>query len=223
MKSENINELAMALAKAQAEMLPAMKDSANPFFKSKYADLASVWDACRAPLTKNGLSVVQLISSDTDKLVLKTTLIHSSGQWIESVAPIVPVKNDPQGLGSALTYMRRYSLAALVGVYQDDDDGNAATGNRAQPTQPQMKVVDQVKEAFPNAEISKDPNSLESYLIPFGKFKGMTLGDVEIKELLLYVKYIEDSAKADKKPIKGQVAEFIRAVQAYAQESGYDT
>tara|TARA_R110000868_G_scaffold62962_3_gene189937 strand:- start:441 stop:1106 length:666 start_codon:yes stop_codon:yes gene_type:complete len=216
MKSEQINELAAALAKAQSEMLPAFKDSANPFFKSKYADLASVWDACRGPLTKHGLSVVQVMDRQDGQLILKTSLIHSSGQWIDSIAPVVPVKNDPQGVGSALTYMRRYSLAAIVGVYQDDDDGNAASGNRHQQTQ--MKVVDQVKEAFPSAELVSDAQSLASYKIPFGKFKGMALEAVEIKELQSYVEFIEKSAKADKKPIQGQVAEFIRAVQGYAQE-----
>ena len=81
-----------------------------------------------------------------------------------------------------------------------------------------MKVVDQVKEAFPSAELVSDAQSLASYKIPFGKFKGMALEAVEIKELQSYVEFIEKSAKADKKPIQGQVAEFIRAVQGYAQE-----
>ena len=129
-KSENINELAAALAKAQGEMRGAVKDSANPFFKSRYADLASVWDACRVPLTKNGLSVVQTNVGDGAEMVaVETILLHSSGQWISSFLSVKPVKNDPQGIGSCITYLRRYSLAAMVGIAPEDDDGNAASGH----------------------------------------------------------------------------------------------
>lgn len=123
----NRNELFTALAKAQAEMTGALTDSKNPFFKSKYADLASVWNAIRIPFTKQGLCVIQTMHLNADKeLVLVTTLGHSSGQAISSESPIRPVKNDPQGLGSAITYMRRYALAAIAGVYQIDDDGEHA-------------------------------------------------------------------------------------------------
>lgn len=126
-KSESINELAGALAKAQSEMKGAVKDSSNPFFKSNYADLASVWDSCRGPLTKHGLSVSQVTSlREGHSLVLETVLMHSSGQWLNSEYPINPVKNDPQGLGSALSYARRYSLSALIGAYADDDDGEGS-------------------------------------------------------------------------------------------------
>jgi len=126
-QSTEIKDLAAALAKAQAEIKPAKKDTDNPFFKSKYADLASVQDACMSHLTKNGLSVVQTIQYVGTETLLVTTLLHTSGQWVRSTAPVKPTKNDPQGLGSALTYMRRYSLAALVGVAQEDDDGNNAS------------------------------------------------------------------------------------------------
>jgi len=121
-QSEQINELAFALSKAQSEITPAIKDSVNPFFKSKYADLSNVWDACRTPLTKNGLTVIQTMDYKEDKIFLVTTLAHSSGQWIKSILPIIPNKQDAQGIGSAITYMRRYSLAALVGVTTDEDD-----------------------------------------------------------------------------------------------------
>lgn len=128
--SEQINEIATALAKAQGEITGALKDSANPFFKSKYADLASCWDACRGPLSANGLAVVQIpgISEDATRMVLETRLMHSSGQWISSLLPIHPKDESPQAMGSALTYARRYALTAMVGVAQVDDDGNAASG-----------------------------------------------------------------------------------------------
>lgn len=124
--SENINELMGALSKAQAKIQPASKDKSNPFFKSKYADLASVWDACRDALSDNGLAVVQTINQNDKGMSLITTLGHSSGQWIKSEMPIVTAKNDPQTLGSAITYFRRYSLSAIVGVSPEDDDGEKA-------------------------------------------------------------------------------------------------
>lgn len=125
-QSTEIKDLATALAKAQAEIKPALKDSDNPFFKSKYADLASVQAACMPLLNKNGLSVTQAIQTVGESAYLVTTLLHSSGQWMRSTAPIKPVKNDPQSFGSAVTYMRRYSLASIAGVAQEDDDGNSA-------------------------------------------------------------------------------------------------
>jgi hypothetical protein len=127
--SASLKELGTALAKAQAVMQPAAKDAANPFFKSKYADLPSVWDAIREPLTKNGLSVVQLpTNAEPGRVGLSTMLLHASGEFILSVASMKLVKDDPQGAGSGLTYLRRYMLAAAVGVVADeDDDANAAT------------------------------------------------------------------------------------------------
>jgi hypothetical protein len=126
--SESINELATALAKAQAVMAGAKKDSTNPHFKSAYADLASIWDACRKALTDNGLSVAQGVGSTGDGRVgVHTMLLHSSGQWMRCDIAMKPTKDDPQGAGSALTYARRYALAAMVGVAPEDDDGNAAS------------------------------------------------------------------------------------------------
>jgi hypothetical protein len=127
-QSEQIGELAKALAVAQGKITGALKDSSNPFFKSRYADLASVWDACRGPLSENGLAVVQLTEADDSGVYVTTTLAHSSGQWIRSRLRLQPKDATPQGMGSAITYGRRYALAAIVGVAQVDDDGNAASG-----------------------------------------------------------------------------------------------
>lgn len=140
-KSEQTNDIAAALAKAQAEMMPAIKDSANPFFKSKYADLTSVWSACRDPLTKHGLSVTQTTSCESDgKIMLITTLWHPSGQWIDSCLPVIPVKPDPQSLGAAITYARRFALCALVGICPEDDDGNMASGKAVISQQVPAKI-----------------------------------------------------------------------------------
>jgi len=128
-KSESIAGLAAALAQAQGSMKGAIKDSANPFFKSKYADLASVVEAIRAAFSANGLSYIQTLEpSDKDEVRVETTLLHSSGEWISCGILSLPVsKVDAQGYGSALTYARRYSLSAAVGVAPEDDDGNAAS------------------------------------------------------------------------------------------------
>jgi len=128
MQSEQINELAAALSKAQASITGALKDSANPFFKSKYADLASCWDACRKQLTDNGLSVIQTTDIVADTVVVRTMLAHSSGQWISGILPVKAKDDGPQAQGSGITYARRYALAAMVGLAQIDDDAEAAQG-----------------------------------------------------------------------------------------------
>jgi hypothetical protein len=125
--SEQLNEIAAALTKAQASMKNAALNKVNPHFKSKYADLAGIRDTVVPALTANGIAVVQTLAQG---LVL-TRLIHTSGQWIESACPI-PTAPDMQKMGSAITYARRYSLSAICGISADeDDDGNAAS----QPTQ----------------------------------------------------------------------------------------
>lgn len=146
----SIKELATAMAKAQAEIKAALKDSKNPHFKSSYADLTSVWDACRTALTKNGLSVVQIPNFQGDEVWLETMLLHASGESISGRYPLRPQQQTPQGYGSALTYARRYSLAAMVGVVADeDDDGNAASqrGNYEPPARPAPKVEDKTAAA----------------------------------------------------------------------------
>lgn len=128
-QSNEINELATALSKAQGEMQTAIKDKLNPFFKSMYADLGSVWDVARPVLSKNGLAVVQTTEMNGNEIIMVTTLIHSSGQWMKSFLPLILSKRDSQGIGAAITYLRRYSLSAIVGVVcDDDDDGETACG-----------------------------------------------------------------------------------------------
>ena len=137
-QSPQINELATALAKAQGEITGASKERTNPFFKSSYADLTSVWDACREALSKNGLAVIQTTACTNGAVTLITTLAHSSGQWIRGTWPIKPVKEDLQGYVSAVTYGRRVCLASMVGVAprSDDDDAEGASGRKATSAYP---------------------------------------------------------------------------------------
>ena len=128
--SEQIHEIATALAKAQAAMKPAIKDAINPAFRSTYADLTAVWEACRAPLTSHGIAVLQDVESTVDGIAVTTRLVHSSGQWVECGPLVVPLaKHDAHGVGSATSYAKRYALSAAVGIVSDDDDGTAAVAS----------------------------------------------------------------------------------------------
>lgn len=142
--SENIADLAAALAKAQGQIEGASKDRRNDHFKASYATLASIWEACRKALSDNGLSVVQTPGECAEgRVTLTTMLAHASGQWVRETLTIPLAKVDAQGYGSATTYARRYALAAIVGVAPDDDDGNAAvaakTGNGATNDRPRQQ------------------------------------------------------------------------------------
>ena len=145
-RSEDLKELFTALSKAQAEMHTAGLSNTNPFFKSKYADLAEIVKSSRPALTKNGLTVIQqILPNEHGKNVLHTVLGHTSGQWIESRMELRPAKDDIQGLGSCISYCRRYSYAALVGVIvsDEDDDGETAVDRNPKPSikQPPVEYI----------------------------------------------------------------------------------
>ena len=137
--SEAIDQIVTALAKAQGEIKNPAKDSKNPHFNSAYADLAGGLNAVRAALSSNGIAVLQATSMDGEIMMLETKLAHTSGQWVSSHYPVCrfPVKH--QEAGSALTYSRRYSLFALVGIAGDDDDGNEAS--KSETPAPARKAV----------------------------------------------------------------------------------
>jgi hypothetical protein len=124
--SEAINELANALCNAQSQMGGAVKDSANPFFKSSYADLTSVIKAIKQPFADNGLSYTQFPVSNENGVGVSTRLMHVSGQWLEMEYTLPTVKKDPQASGSAITYARRYALQSIAGIPTADDDAESA-------------------------------------------------------------------------------------------------
>ena len=131
-----MKELYAALVKCQTQIKVALKESANSHFKSRYADLTSVMLACKDALAANNLAVLQLSRiHESGTPVLVTRIIHSSGEHVEGEFPLVcKDPNDPQKLGSAVTYARRYALAAALGITADDDDGQAAAGHIAPPS-----------------------------------------------------------------------------------------
>lgn len=192
-QSEKIDQLAAALVKAQQQVKGATKTSVNPYFKSTYADLASVWEACRDALTGNGLAVAQFPGFENGAATLTTVLLHVSGQWIQGTAG-APLKTaDAQGVGSALTYLRRYALAAVAGVVQEDDDGEGAVARgkvgRGQKSSGGTKEAP----AAPPPDFSKPPAQLAEEadplapgekLMPMGANKGAKLGLLSSKVLV---------------------------------------
>jgi len=185
-KSESIKELAAALNAVQADLQAAKKESINPYFKSTYADLSSVWNACRETLTTNGLSVTQIADMDSEgRAVLETVLMHTSGEWIKGRLPLSTVKTDPQGQGSAITYARRYSLSAIIGLCTEEDDDAEAAMSRGK----QKKESPKAPEPKLKAEI---PTSSETEITPTGK---KVQNIVELKGLLMKHKIPTHEAK----------------------------
>jgi hypothetical protein len=195
-KSESIVELAKALCEVQKTELFALTDKKNPFFKSKYADLSSVWDAIRLPLTSNGLAITQTTTnSNADGVTIETTLMHVSGEYISGSLYIKPEKNTPQGLGSAITYGRRYALMGIVGIAPEDDDGERAMArkhrNKAEtqkttiqePDVPDMVIgktdvegTETVEEFFARKKMSNgEIVEFNDYLLESAKLLGMDM------------------------------------------------
>ncbi len=141
--SENIELISAALVVAQNEIKYAAKDAQNPYLQNKYADLPSVIDAVKVALNNNGIVFIQTPGMmENMHLTLSTRLLHKSGQWIEGTTSMPLVKQDPQSYGSALTYARRYSLASITGLYQDDDDGYSSS-NHAEANKPKPSISEE--------------------------------------------------------------------------------
>lgn len=222
-RSESIKELAAALAKCQGAMRAAEKDRENHFFKSSYSTLAAVWDACRKPMSDNGLAIVQMPTLSEEGVVLESILMHSSGEWISSVLKLNPVKQDPQGIGSCLSYARRYSVSAMVGVCSGDDaedDGNADAmpiKGRATPVTPSTpaETTEETKSeaAMKVAHLEKlfethsiDVEKARDYLHAFGceslgDVPDATIAKIE-KNPEAFKKSVEQGADALKKSTK---------------------
>lgn len=136
--SEFVTDISKSLSAAQGSMRAARKDSVNPHFKSSYSDLSSAWEAIRKPITDNGLSVLQDVTTNELGVSITTLIMHASGQWIEFGPLQLPVsRKEVHGFGSAITYGKRYALCAALGIVADEDDD----GNEASLSQPQRSSV----------------------------------------------------------------------------------
>ena len=208
--SESIAALAGALAKAQLQIEPASKNATNPHFRSHYADLASIWDACRGPLNTNGLSIVQFpCDGEVGRTGLCTMLLHSSGEFISEVVTTRSQKDDPQGLGSALTYLRRYALAAVVGVTAtEDDDGNAAStpaNARASAPAPRPYIPPPVSPPAVNAPAPSKPVS-QPVSQPVAKpVQTATAGTSAVQAIVEFYKVDEGMGKNNKPYTKHRI------------------
>lgn len=201
-KSEQIGQLVAALSVAQGQLKSAPFNRVNPHFKNRYADLTSVIDTSRTALASNGLSVMQFLSADGAKVNVRTMLAHKSGEWVADTLTLTASKADPQGVGSAITYAKRYGWCAILGISaDDDDDANAA----ATPPPAQRPVVS------PNGE---SPASVETYK---GRFAGLVKGwanvapeDMKAAAMQVAKACKFDIAKATDDDFK-QAAEYVEA------------
>ena len=194
--SLGIGKLTAALAQAQGQIEGAKKESDNPFFHSKYADLASVWEACRKPLADNQLAVIQLPGQNGNGLCVDTILSHSSGEWICSRLLVRPgytnregkfvALEDPQAIGSAITYARRYALQSIVGIAPEDDDGNAASGSGAIDRRQQHREESAAQAGLP--QLPAFEGDWRQAVVPNGKDKGKTLGQLPSGKVTWYRK-----------------------------------
>lgn len=156
--SENINELATALAAAQGDLTDIPKNHVNPHFKNKYADLTDGLSVIRPVLSKHGIALIQATEFEGDVMILNTRLLHKSGQWIGAVYPVCKI-GPQQAMGSALTYAKRYSLFSLVGVSGDDDTDGEGAADAAPPAK-RERFVQAAKAVFPGAKVVEPaPNS----------------------------------------------------------------
>lgn len=188
-KSDSLKELASALSKAQGQIGSAKKDSENPFFKSKYASLESVINTCKDILSQNGLSVSQLLESEGPDTFVRTTLLHSSGEFLSSSMRLIVSKHDMQALGSAISYARRYALMAAVGIAAEDDDAestkhfDAPTSEVEKKSHSQSRSVAAVSHGTtttkaPTESTSSQPTNPGDYEIKGGEWIGQTIRDV---------------------------------------------
>lgn len=216
--SESLTKLMPALIKAQDEIKHAIKDAKNPHFKNNYATLESVIDATKPALIKNKLLVTQSV---TPANTLVTTLYHESGEFLSSEVNLLLSRQDMQQLGSALTYARRYSLAALLNIAQEDDDANAATGKPQ--SQPQAKP-EPAKEVFYNKKyFASDllPNPAD-FVVDFGKkFKGKKLSEIPLQSIDESIEYWNQHCKTTREQLNGNIRAFVVNANEYLITKGF--
>lgn len=209
--SESIKTIAPAIVRAQAEIGVVVANSDNPFFKSKYANLDACWDALKGPLQKEGIALIQTMGFIPGAgPTLITTLMHSSGEYISGEQPVCAAKDDPQGMGSAITYARRYGLSAILALVQVDDDGEGAMNSTRQPKE--------VAQAGTNLRAVSDPVNPGSYVIRMGKkWIGKTLEQVGPHEASNYGNYLKRSADESGKPLDAIAQETVNAIEAFCK------
>tara|TARA_R110002096_G_scaffold66306_1_gene161375 strand:- start:29346 stop:29933 length:588 start_codon:yes stop_codon:yes gene_type:complete len=151
-KSESIKNIAIAMCEVQSSMESASKASDNPFFNSKYADLSEVLRCIKGIIPSKNLSFMQMPSFESGVVSVETIVMHSTGEWISSTSSSPISKSNPQGVGDAITYLRRYSLAAIFGLAQKDDDGNSNSEQSPQSKPSQQQTPDDNKPWYTDSD-----------------------------------------------------------------------
>lgn len=215
--TENISEVSKALCTAQSQFKAAIKDSNNPFFKSKYATIENVLEAIAKPFSDNGLSILQPIHSKDSHWFIQTVILHTSGQYLKSepMQMILEDTKNPQKFGASVTYFRRFSLTSMLGISQTDDDAVSVSPDpRPEPPRP--------KNYAPVPPQPEDPEGFlgsvldaSAYTFKFGKYKGQSISSISRDNLENYGKYIIDSAKKSGKGISGVALEAISAIESH--------
>lgn len=220
MQSPSIEELAKALNKVQARVMGARKDKINGHFHKGYADLESVWEACREPLIENGFSVAQPTAYvEGAGTCVVTTLMHVSGQWLRGVLPVSADKADPQGQGSAITYARRFGFAAMVGVYQVDDDGEAGMGRGGDTPPAASPTPESPRQPSPQAPMQAQgaDGGSGDVSVPYGNNKGKLIRALTIDECRRDIEYWMKRAEKDGKPLAGAAKLYVDALRMWVQ------
>ena len=209
-RTESLSKIAIALVKAQAEMSNAVKDSKNPFFKSSYADLNSVREACTPALNKYGISVLQPTVVSEGKNYVQTVLLHESGEFISSLTEIkVKEQNNPQAEGSGISYARRYGLQAICSIGADDDDGERAVGRYENKS---------TKEILTQTEVQGDGGA---YVCKLKKYKDIQLRKIPAHELAEYCTYLKSASETEGKALTGDAKELVDNARKYLISINY--
>jgi len=201
-KSENIAALAAALVKAQAQMSGAKKTAKNPFFKSTYANLEEVIHCVKEPFADNDLAFVQFPITGEDRAGVETIIMHSSGEWVSSEFTLKCVKHDPQGMGSAITYARRYGLQSAAGIPSEDDDANAATQQKAPIKAETSAPCSDVQKENINSLIAKaelPPEKVEKGVAWASGGNASFVTDLTIPQAAKFIKFLSDKAQIQNK------------------------
>lgn len=220
-KSENINELALALTKAQAEMGGAVTDADNPFFKSKYADLGSIIRVIKPPFAKHGLSYSQFPITSEDRIGVETVIVHESGQFMSNEFTMRVPKVDPQSAGGVISYCRRYALQAVCGVPAVDSDGEEYMQvARADKNNSRAEERKNVKEGAIKQSNGEADKEAEDYVWP-GKQKhhGKKLGEIAKKD----PEYLKQTLKEKFEIIKEQDPDLLKAIERVVSQMSHST
>lgn len=202
--SETTSKFWPAFNKAWGEISHAALDSVNPHYGNEYSSLEAVLDAIKSILRNHGLSWVAAPEVRADRsYVLVSQITHDSGEYLQIESPLILAKNDMQGLGSAVSYMRRYATEAMFGMGEKDDDGNKASN-----------LTKELAASFKDLK-NHAPQPSSQYVIPFGKYKGKTIAEAGIENVDAYLKWLYNTAEKEGKPLSNNALDLEKQLKVF--------